>query len=932
MRFLIKVFVGLITILPLFSFAQSGMLRGSVSDAFSKEPLIGAYVIYGEGKGTLVDFDGKYELELPYGEYTLKFSYVGYKGVSKTVKIDRSVIVLDVKMDTDLLNEAEVVADVARERETPVAFTNILPARIEEELASQDIPMIMNSTPGVYATQTGGGDGDARVTIRGFDQRNVAVMLDGIPVNDMENGWVFWSNWFGLDVVTRSIQIQRGLGASKIAIPSVGGTMNILTKGIEAKKGITIKQEVANNAFLRTSIGLTSGRLKNGWGFTMAGSFKTGDGWVDKTYTEGFFYYLKAEKQAGKHLLSFSAMGAPQEHGQRTFKSPIAAWDAEYARNEGVPDSIISQYTERGLRFNEHWGVYEERNYLPIQDGQISNSFNPGDTKTIVERVNFYHKPLFALRDFWSVNEKLYISNVAYASFGRGGGTGLNSTSGVQYTPQGQINFQQIYDNNMLFEFDPGGLNRDEEGEAKSSTIMRASYNNHMWYGLLSSATYKANEAWTYSGGLDLRTYVGEHYREVHDLIGGDYFLDSDNRNQRADTKLRVGDKMDYFDEGHVSWLGAFGQLEYKKGLWSAFINLSGANSFYKAVDHFRPKVLELADTTLEIAYTTSVDYQGQTYDRNSEGLKTYETDWVKLYGLTVKGGANYNINEWMNAFVNIGYLSRAPRFDNVISINNEINDDYANELINGYEFGLSYARKKWASNLNGYYTIWANRPVNQSIRLDHPTEPGEEASVFIPSIDALHMGIEWDFAYSISPAFKFEGLASVSDWTWQSQEKGNVVDQDGTLIIDPTSGEPFTLEFDPKGVHVGDAAQLQLSGSLRYEYKKNLYITGRTTYFDKNYANFNPEDLIGPNSGRDSWKIPGYNMLEIHAGYKYKLEKAMLSLRFSVFNVLDASFITDAQNNDPFAAIPLSNFDAASATVFFGQGRRYNISLTLSF
>ena len=36
-------------------------------------------------------------------------------------------------------------------------------------------------------------------------------MIDGIPVNDMENGWVYWSNWFGLDAVTSNVQVQRGL-------------------------------------------------------------------------------------------------------------------------------------------------------------------------------------------------------------------------------------------------------------------------------------------------------------------------------------------------------------------------------------------------------------------------------------------------------------------------------------------------------------------------------------------------------------------------------------------------------------------------------------------------------------------------------------------------------------------------------------------------
>ncbi|SVE16815.1 uncharacterized protein METZ01_LOCUS469669, partial [marine metagenome] len=213
-----------------FAWSQTGTIKGAIKDETTGEPLIGATVLIGQGVGTVTDFDGKFTIVADYGDYDLSISYVGFEGISQSISLDRKLLVIkEVKLTTSTLTEVQVIADVARERETPVAFANVLPAQIEEELASQDIPMVMNSTPGVYATQQGGGDGDARITIRGFNQRNVAVMIDGIPVNDMENGWVYWSNWFGLDMVTRSIQIQRGLGASKIAIPSVGGTMNILT-------------------------------------------------------------------------------------------------------------------------------------------------------------------------------------------------------------------------------------------------------------------------------------------------------------------------------------------------------------------------------------------------------------------------------------------------------------------------------------------------------------------------------------------------------------------------------------------------------------------------------------------------------------------------------------------------------------------------------
>ena len=152
-------------------------VRGFVIDASTSEPLIGATIIYGKGMGTVTDFDGNYSFEIIEGERNLTVSYVGYKQLSKRINVNKNSSVFNFKLKTLLLNEVQVSADLAKERETPVAFSSIPIKKITEELASQDIPMILNSTPGVYATQSGGGDGDARITIRGFNQRNVAVMI-----------------------------------------------------------------------------------------------------------------------------------------------------------------------------------------------------------------------------------------------------------------------------------------------------------------------------------------------------------------------------------------------------------------------------------------------------------------------------------------------------------------------------------------------------------------------------------------------------------------------------------------------------------------------------------------------------------------------------------------------------------------------------------
>jgi outer membrane receptor for ferrienterochelin and colicin len=103
------------------------------------------------------------------------------------------------------------VADIAKDRKTPVAVSTIKEAQIVERLGNQEFPEILKSTPSVYAAKGGGGFGDGKMNIRGFDQNNTAVMINGVPVNDMEDGAVYWSNWLGLSDVTSAMQVQRGL-------------------------------------------------------------------------------------------------------------------------------------------------------------------------------------------------------------------------------------------------------------------------------------------------------------------------------------------------------------------------------------------------------------------------------------------------------------------------------------------------------------------------------------------------------------------------------------------------------------------------------------------------------------------------------------------------------------------------------------------------
>lgn len=882
-------------LLSAVTFAQTYTISGRITDIDDKnEGLIGASVMFADGQGTVADLDGNYVLKLAKGDYTLTYSYVGYEQVVHEVKLN-SDMTLNVEMSSSvLMKEVTVVADIAIARETPVAFSTLSPKVLEENLASQDIPMVLNSTPGVYATQEGGGEGDAQITIRGFSSRNVGVLLDGVPVNDMENGHVYWSNWFGLDAVMRSTQVQRGLGASKLALPSVGGTINILTKGMESKKGGSIKQEIGSYGMTRTSFGYNTGPLKNGWAFSVAGSFKKGNGSVNYTPYQGFFWYGKIDKKIGNHTISLSAYGAPQEHAQRSYKLPVAVMDSAYAIDLGVKLNYEEGMTDeekaevdinrekadeglgRGVMFNQHAGYLTRYADNPNAKEELIN-----------ERVNMYHKPQFTLKDSWSVNDDIFISNILYASIGNGGGVRAASSSWTEPNEYGLIDFQAVYDSNR------GMFAKDSEGNyATSNGYLRRLVNSHRWFGLLSTTSYDYQN-YSFSGGIDARYYKGIHYQEVYDMLGADYVRrpSEEMLPNETNNKLYVGDITNFHNDGIVKWGGLFFQTEYKTDNLAAFINLTGALSSYQRIDYFAG----IAD-----------------------GKEKEESSIERFPGYTAKGGANYNINDDMNAFVNLGYLNKAPRFNNVFDYDNKLFRDIANEKVKAFELGYSYHSPIISANLNAYYTTWENRPVDfaSKILID-----GEEYSVNINGMDALHKGVELDFAVDITNELKFQGVVSLGDWKWNSSDTARIYDNNQNLLT--------TRFFDAKGVHVGNSAQTQFMAELRWEPIKYLYFKPRVTYFDNYYAQFDPVNLPKP---QDSWMIPSYALVDFHSGYSYKIKNYIVSLRLNVLNVLNTRYIATAQNNDGYNGTTLTGFDARSASVFMGLGRRYNLSLGIKF
>lgn len=839
----------MMAVLGLFSLAtySQGTVTGKVVDSENNEALIGASVVLdGTTIGTVTDVDGNFSLSVEAGDQKILVSYIGYitKEIAVKVSGGQTTNLGEVALESDAvgINEVMVLASVAVSRKTPVAVSTIAPQQIAEKLGTQEYPEILKSTPGVYATRQGGGFGDSRINVRGFNQRNVAVMINGVPVNDMENSWVYWSNWAGLSEVTRSMQVQRGLGASKLSIGSVGGTINVITKTTDAEKGGSIYSGIGNDGYKKTSFTISTGMSEKGWAISLSGAHTKGDGWADGTQFEGWSYFASVSKRWANQMLSFTAFGAPQRHGQRSGTLSI-----EQVQEPG-----------KGLRYNPEWG------YL---NGQVYNL-----------RTNFYHKPQMSLNHYLTISDKTTLATSAYYSFGTGGGTGnygANQNAFYTYkTADGQIDMDRIVAENVA------------NGNGGSLAILRASRNDHNWMGVLSNLQHELNDKWSLSGGIDLRRYIGKHFREVVDLLGGDFVLSTEDKNN-PNHIARVGDRIGYWNDGIVSWQGVFGQVEYSDGPLSAFAAASFNNQGYKRVDYF--------------------NYL------DSDPNQTSET--VNHQGFVFKGGANYNINDKHNVFANVGYFEKAPIFDAVfINYVNEINAGAKNEKTLAFELGYGFQSKNFAANVNAYNTNWRDKFFRRSIR----QPDGNYYSANIQGVNALHQGLEGDFRWKAAQNLEITGMASLGNWIWQN-------DLENVPIFNENQEQIGEVDLYIADLKVGDAAQTSFALGLNYELFEGFKVGVDYTYYDNLYANYDPTgrgDIA--KKGVQPWKVPAYGLFDTNVRYKFNLGEFDAVIYGNVTNLFNTEYISDADDG--------KNNDWRTAKVYYGIGRNWSTGLRIYF
>lgn len=839
---------GLFFMIVSTAFSQT-KITGKIVDAELQGSLPAANVtVKGTSDAVSADIDGNFSLTTSKASGEVVITFIGY--VTKTLTFNGNTNLGTVVLESDASQLEEVlivgrgIIDLAKDRRTPIAVSTLTAAEIQDKVGTSDITQTLVNTPSVYVTGQAGGFGDSKMSVRGFTQDNTAFLLNGQPINGMEDGLMYWSNWSGMSDIANAIQIQRGLGSSKLAISSVGGTVNFITKATSMKEGGFLSTGIANDDYIKTTAAYNTGLINGKFGVSVMLTHWQGDGYNDGTRGEGQNYFISfGYKPSEKHNLNFLITGAPQKHDQNFTKS-------------------LSQYATYGRKYNGNWGTL---------NGEYQS-----------ERTNFYHKPVANLNWDWEISDKSELSTVLYASWGRGGGTGNYGASALR-TPDGQINFDGIRNRNAAV---GDGVMGDNQ-----SYLIRSSMNNHNWYGLVSNFKHQFNENLVLNLGADLRTYYGTHYRQVENFLGLNSFTESRGLRDNSHTfetipgtnnplnpvsntvtesqaarpwpatfnSIRENQRIDYDNSERISYGGVFGQVEYSTDIFSGFVQGAVSTQSHQRFDRY--------------------DYLPQFED----------SEKVNNTGYNIKAGGSFNINESNSFYVNAGYYSRQPYHDNIyLNFTNQINPLTQNEKILGLEAGYSFKSQYFTANVNAYRTSWKDR-VTTTSRITTAAEvypsivvpAGDEIFTTNEGVEQLHSGIEVDFVAKPFSILDLRGFLSAGNWEYVGESVRTLRDQNRNVLSSTVT--------DVDGGKVGDAAQFSAGAGFKLNVVERLSVDADYRYYEKLYGR----------SGATKYNVelPSYGIVDAGLSYKMLVGKdksKSLNFRFNMNNLLNHIFLSE--------------------------------------
>jgi hypothetical protein len=766
-----------------------------------------------------------------------------------------------------------------------VPVFSVTSSDVENDIESQDVSSLLQGSRDVFTSMAGFNLSAGRFRIRGLGGENQLVMINGISVNSLESGFASWSNWGGLNDVTRYMEVRTGISSCRLNFGGIAGYTNIDSKASSFKKGTKFSYATSNRSYShRFMFSQSTGLNEKGWALTYALSGRYAkEGYYDGTFFNAVAYYIGVDKKLNdKHLISFVGFGAPIVQGRAGF-------------------SVSEIYELTGNNYyNPNWG------YQTSADGSSKEKRNA--------RVSQNHKPTALLSHYFTIDENTKLTSTLYYSFGKNGLTNLNWYDSkhpkpefyrnlpsyyIQSNPayyneltnlwQTDVNTQQLnwdgfYDanrNNLYTQENANGSGSDRTG-ARSKVAIENAQTQTNSIGFNTIYNKRLNNLFL-SAGLTGMLHTANYFKTMEDLLGGEFWVDVDqfaeqqfndatvaqNNLNTVNKIVEKGDRFGYDYVISINKIEAFGQIEYA----------------YKKFDFYGGLTLGNVTTW------RNGKYQNGRFPDNSEGNS--EKANFLTYG--IKGGVNYKITGRHALTFNAAYITRPPDSRSLFvtpRANNNLVAGYTNEnvLAGDVNYIIKYPRLK--ARLTGFYSSITNQIWSRSYWHD---EYRNNVNYVMTGVDHLMTGGEIGIEATIIPQLIFQGAFSHGSYIWNSRPTATITRDNSAEVLD--EGRVTYMQ----NYHIGNMPETAGSAGLKFNGKKYWFAGFNFNYFANFYVEPNPdrrtEEAVAIFVTDDpQWnemltqeKLPNQYTVDVFAGKSWRIKsKYFLNINANIANILN--------------------------------------------
>lgn len=770
-----------------------------------------------------------------------------------------------------------------------------------------------------------------RFRVRGYDADMFNTYMNGAPMENLDNGYTPYGLWGGLNDVLRNRESVIGLRNLTYGMGGLGGTNNMDTRAFRQFKQTKVSYSISNRTYVhRLMLTHSTGWTKKNWAFSASASRRWADeGFSDGTYYDGGSFYVGVDKKINsKHILSFVAFGTPTENGRQG------------ASTQEMSDIAGTHF------YNPYWGYQNGKK----RNASIARSF----------------QPFGIITHDWKINPKMSLMTAASYTIGNRSVTGLdwynsadprpdyyrylpsyqddpNLAAQVLQAMKNDVNLRQInWDRLYQVNYGSTATINNVDGIAgntvtgrRSRYILEERVTHTNRYNFNSTLNAALNSHVDLTAGVSFDNQRNNYYKKVDDLLGGDFYVDINQfaerdfpNNQDAvqndlnhpNRILHAGDKFGYNYNINLQKAGAWAQVNVK------FSKLN----FFLAADH-----------SFTQFYRVGYVKNGINPDNSYGTSKKYN-----FYNYQAKGGVSYKLTSGNFFFVNGGYETRAPFFENAFispRTRNNVQDNLRNQQITTGEAGYVYNSPNVRARLTGYYTTFRHGTDVFSAYSDIYRTFVNYAS---SEIGKTHKGLEAGAEVKIYKGLTMQAAAAYGQFTYDTRQNLVVTADNNSVIPVPADNLVYVKNFRVA------TPQTALGAGFNYRSPKYWFVSVFGNYFDDMYLGFDPlrrtyAAVEGLEPGSEKWnevlgqpKLKRQFTLDASAGFSWLMNKRFKSLRRRTIMGLNLN-VNNVLNNRNIVSggFEQLRFDAGEHDVnrfapklFYAYGLNYSLNWSVRF